>query len=155
MAASSTLEGVAALTAQLQALGKLEDGLALKRAVKAGIKPAYDHAVEIIPVGTRLHRSLSSKRLKAAGIHGYTVPPGFAKANLRTLSTVNSAKNVASGLLSVRKAAEYATKYLELGTRKMQAHPWLRRSLLESRDACEEALRANLLKSVLKAARTT
>jgi HK97 gp10 family phage protein len=144
MAASFTLEGVAALTKQLEALGKLENGQALRRAVKAGIKPALTHAQEIIAVGTIPFRTYD----------GLLVNAGFAKASLRTISTINSAKNIASGILGVRKRAFYAVKFLELGTRKMHAQPWLRRSLLESRDACEEAFRANLLKSVLKAAKT-
>jgi hypothetical protein len=143
MAASSTLEGVAELTRQLQALGKLEDGLALKRACKAGIKPALLRAQELIAVGTIPFRTYD----------GLLVAPGFAKLSLRTISTINSAKNVASGILGVRQRAYYATQFLELGTRKMAAQPWLRRSLLETRDACEEAFRANLLKSVLKAAK--
>jgi HK97 gp10 family phage protein len=141
---SSTLEGVAQLTRQLEALGSLEDGKALRRAVKAGIKPALLRAQQIIPVGTAPHR-LTNKLL---------VNAGYAKANLRTISTINGAKNVASGILGVRKLAFYALQFVELGTRKMAAIPWIRRALLESRDDCEVALKESIAASVEKAAKT-
>ena len=72
----------------------------------------------------------------------------------RTISTITAEKNVAAGLLSVRKAAYYAVQFLEFGTRKMPAQPWLRRSLIEARDRAEAALRHSLEVSVDKAART-
>lgn len=150
----SSLEGVAALTKQLEALGKLEDGKALRSAVKAGIKPALERAKELIPVGTEIHRLKTSKNVHKRGIKGMTVGPGFAKAALRTISTINAAKNIASGLLSVRKAAYYAVQFVEFGTRKMAAEPWLRRAFSETRDAQEEAFRASIQASVLKAAKT-
>jgi HK97 gp10 family phage protein len=144
MAASWTLEGVAALTRQLQTLGKLDDGKALKRAVKAGITPALKIAQAIIPIGTEPHRTYQ----------GLLVAPGFAKTQLRTISTINSAKNIASGILGVRKAAYYILQYVELGTRFQRAQPWIRRALLEGRDEGEQALRASLAADVEKAAKT-
>lgn len=140
----STLEGVAALTKQLNALSSLEEGRALKRAVKAGIKPALTRAQEIIPVGSMPHR-LSN---------GLLVNYGYAKAALRTISTINSAKNIASGILGVRKLAYYALQFVEMGTRKMPAQPWIRRALSESRSDCEEAFRASIQRSVERAAAT-
>jgi HK97 gp10 family phage protein len=148
-----SLEGVAELTRQLQALASLEDGKALKRCVKSGINEAFKRAQQIIPVGTQIHRAATTKRQKHFGIKGITVGPGFAKASLRTISTINAEKNIASGILSTRKAAYYAVQFLEFGTHKMPAHPWLRRSLLESRDAAEGALRNSLQVSIDKAAK--
>jgi HK97 gp10 family phage protein len=140
-----SLEGVAQLTRQLQALGKLDDGKALRRAVGAGIKPALRIAQSIIPVGTEPHRTYQ----------GLLVAPGFAKTQLRTITTINAAKNIASGILGVRKAAFYILQYVELGTRFQRAQPWIRRALLEGRDDGEAALRASLQKDVLKAAKTS
>ena len=148
------IEGVAELTRQLNALASLEEGKGLKRCVKSGINEALKRAQEIIPVGTLIHRTATTKKQKHLGIAGYTVPPGFAKASLRTISTINSAKNVASGLLSTRKAAYYAVQFLEFGTHKMRAQPWLRRSLLEARDKAEDALKRSLQVTIDKAAKT-
>jgi HK97 gp10 family phage protein len=138
---SFTLEGVAALTKQLEALGSLENGQALKRCVKSGINEALKVARQIIPVGTKPHR-LSN---------GLLVNYGYAKSQLRTISTINSAKNVASGILGVRKLAYYILQFIELGTRKTPAQPWIRRALLQSRDDAELALRNSLQVSINKA----
>jgi HK97 gp10 family phage protein len=153
--ARASLEGVAALTRQLQALKSLDDGKALKRCVKAGINVARDRWEQTIPVGIELHRAAISKRLKARGIKGLALGPGFAKQNIRTISTINSSKDIASGLLGVRKAAYYVLQFVELGTRFQRAQPTLRNALYGTRDSVEEALRASLAKDVEKAAKTT
>jgi HK97 gp10 family phage protein len=155
------LSGIAELTKQLDALTSLEDGKALKRCVKAGINEALKRAREIIPQEGinghqgRAHRLKVSKALheKYGGI-GALVTPGFAKRSLRTISTINESKDVASGVLGVRKAAYYAVQFLEFGTHKMKAQPWLRRALLEARDDAERKLKKSLEVSVAKAAKT-
>jgi HK97 gp10 family phage protein len=146
MAFYNPLEGVAALTKQLKALGSLDDGKALKRCVKAGINVALEQAIATCPVGTDLHRLAIRKRLRG---------PGFAKASLRTIATINGTKDIASGLLGVRKAAFYVLQYVELGTRYQRAQPFLRNALLSTRDRVEEALKTSLANDVEKAAKTT
>ncbi|HEY4970955.1 MAG TPA: HK97-gp10 family putative phage morphogenesis protein [Steroidobacteraceae bacterium] len=136
---------MAALTKQLNQLSSLDEGRALRLAVKAGIKPALIHAQALIPVGTQPHR-LSN---------GLLVNYGYAKAALRTISTINGAKNIASGILGVRKLAFYALQFIELGTRKMPAQPWIRRALLEARPECEEAFKAAIARAVERAAGKT
>jgi HK97 gp10 family phage protein len=145
MATRSSLEGVAALTKQLIALQKLDDGKVLKSAVKAGINEALKKAQEYVPVGTVPHRTYQ----------GLLVAPGFAKSQLRTIATINAAKNVASGLLGVRKAAYYILQYVEFGTRFQRAQPFIRRALMDAREDAEAKLRGVLQKAVDKAARTT
>ena len=142
-----TLEGVAALTRQLKELGSLEDGKALRRAVRAGIKPAQKRAISLIPKGTVPHRLYN----------GLLVAPGYAATAIRSISTINSAKNIASGILGVRKGAYYAVNFITFGifgTRRKAANPWLQNALLDSRNECEEAFRESLRKSVEKAAKT-
>jgi HK97 gp10 family phage protein len=141
--ARPSLNGVAELTKQLNQLGSLEEGQALRRAVKAGIKPALVRAREIIPVGRVPHRTYK----------GLLVAPGFARQSLRTISTINAAKNIASGLLGVRKEAYYILQFVEFGTRFIPAQPWIRRALLESRSDCEEAFRASIAAAIEKAAK--
>ena len=141
----SSLEGVAALTRQLIALGKLDDGKALKMAVRAGIKETLKAAQAIAPVGTEPHRTY----------RGLLVAPGFSKASLRIIATVNSQGNIASGILGVSKEAYYVLQYYELGTRKQPAHPYLRQALSNARTNSEEALRASLERAVMRAAKTT
>lgn len=140
----STLEGVADLTQQLIALGKMDDGHDLKLAVRAGMKPALDQAKATIPVSSKPHR-LS----KTYG--SQLVNSGFARSNIVVITTLNGDKNIASAILGVKAAAFYAVRFVELGTRKMAPHPWLRRSLLDKRDACEEAFKASMQRSVDRA----
>lgn len=144
MAVRSTLEGVAALTRQLNELTSLQEGRALRGAVRAGMKPALARAQTLAPVGSEPHR------LK----NGLLVAPGYAKSTEKIVTTINSAKNVASAIMSSGKLAVYEAVFQELGTWKMPAHPWLRRSLLESRSDCEIAFRASIAAAVERAART-
>lgn len=116
----------------------------MRLAVKAGIKPALVRAQEIIPVGTQPHR-LSN---------GLLVNYGYAKAALRTISTINPAKTLASGILGVRKLAYYALQFIEMGTEKMAAQPWIRRALQETRSECEEAFKASIARAIERAAKT-
>jgi HK97 gp10 family phage protein len=141
--ARSSLEGVAELTKQLNQLSSLDEGRALRLAVKAGIKPALIRAQELIPVGRVPHRTY----------RGLLVAPGFAKKSLRTISTINAAKNVASGILGVRKEAFYILQFVEFGTRFIPAQPFFRRAFLESRSECEEAFRAAIARAVERAAK--
>jgi len=137
----SSLEGVAALTKQLISLQKLDDGKALKSAVKAGINEALKKAQEYVPVGIVPHRTYQ----------GLLVAPGFAKTQLRTISTINAAKNIANGILGVRKAGFYILQYVEMGTRFQRPQPFIRRALMDAREDAESKLRASLQKSVDKA----
>ncbi len=138
----STLEGVAALTQQLNALTVLEEGRALKGAVRAGMKPALLQAQMTAPVGSMPHR------LK----NGLLVAPGYARSTLRIVTTINSAKNIASAIMSTRALAYYEAVFQEIGTWKMPAHPWLRRALLDTRDAGETAFKESIGRAVARAA---
>lgn len=136
-----TLEGVAKLTKQLQSLGKLDDGKALRAAVRAGIQPAFERAAQAIPIGTEAHRTY----------RGLLVAPGFAHSQIKRATTINADKNIASAVLSVSKEAYYAVNFVEIGTRYQPPQPWLRNSFTEQRDAMEEKLRASLQRSLDKA----
>lgn len=142
-ATRSTLEGVGDLTRQLISLGKLDDGQALRRAARAGMKCTYTLAVATIPVGTEPFRTYD----------GLLVAPGFAKENIRIITTLNGQKNIGSAIMSVRKRAFYAVLFLEFGTRFMRAQPWIRRAFFDSRSDAEEAFRESLARDVEKAAK--
>jgi HK97 gp10 family phage protein len=144
MATRSTLEGVADLTKQLIALGKLDDGRPLKNACRAAMKPALARAQSYIPKGTEPHRL-------AAAYGKLLVAPGYAAQALRVITTINDQKNIASAVMSVRKAAFYAALFVEMGTRYQRAQPWLRRALFDSRDDAEQAFKNSLARDVLRA----
>lgn len=147
MAFKNPLEGVAALTKQLEALKSLDDGKAMKRCVKAGIQEVYKAARDEIPIYKYAHRL-------APTYGSQLVAPGFARDNLRVISTINAAKNVASGILGVRKRAFYAVSFVNHGTSKQPANPFMQRALFKARDAAEQKLHDSLQKDVIKAAKT-
>lgn len=111
----SALEGVADLEKKLLQLGQVAAVPILRAAVRAGIKPALERARELIPVGTQAHRTYK----------GRLVAPGFAKRNLRVITTASSDGRTVSAALGFRREAFYA-RFLETGTAKMSARPWLR-----------------------------
>jgi len=145
MATRSTLEGVAALTRQLIALGSLDDGKALKLACRAAMKPALARAQAAIPVGTEPHRLRN----------GLLVAPGYAKSTLKIAVTINGQKNIASSVMSVGKGAYYAVKFVEFGTRTQAAQPWFRSSFANARSDAEAAFKDSLQRSVERAAKSS
>ena len=143
MATRSTLEGVAQLTKQLQALGKLDDGKPLRAATRAGMKFAFNRALATMPVGTEPHRTYD----------GLLVAPGYAKTTLRIITTLNQQKNIGSAIMTVNKRAYYEVLFVEFGTRYQPAQPWFRRSFFDARNDAENAFRQVLEAAVLKAAK--
>jgi HK97 gp10 family phage protein len=137
------LDGTAALLRQLEELGKLEDGKALRSAVRAGMKPAMDRAKAMIPQGIDPHKTFK----------GRLVAPGFAKRSIRVVTKLSKDKQKASAALGVRAEAFYAVNFVELGTSKMAARPWLRPAFASTLQQQTEAMSASLRKSILKAAK--
>lgn len=140
----SALVGVASLTKQLEALGKLEDGKALRDSARAGLKPTFTRAQATIPVGTVEHRTYK----------GRLVAPGFGKRSLRLLVSMSKDKTKATAILGVRAEAFYEVVFVELGTSKMAAQPWFRSAFYSTRPQQEEGIAKSLQKSIDKAAKT-
>lgn len=141
---ANRLEGVAELTRKLDSLKKLDDGKALRAAVRAGIKPAADRAKATAPVGTEAHRTYK----------GRLVAPGFTRRSVRSVTKMSRDKQKATALLGVRAEAFYSLQFIELGTSKFPKRPWLRPAFEATQAAQETALAASLRKSVEKAAKT-
>ena len=138
------LEGVAQLTRQLDALGSLEDGKVLRAVVRAGMTPARKKARQLIPVGVDAHRTYK----------GRLVAPGFAQRSIVIVVSLSRDKQKATAILGVKAEAFYAIQFVEMGTSKMAAQPWLRPAFYGTREEQEAALAEALRKFVLKAART-
>ncbi len=137
MANDQALKGVAALTAQLRDIGTLDTGKALRAGVRAGMRPALLAARAKIPVGKKAHRlakSYGSER----------VEPGFAKKSIRTITTLSPDKQKSTAILGVRKRAFYAVNFVEIGTSKMAAEPWLRPAFYSTQEAQKQALKDKL-----------
>lgn len=121
---TNLLEGVAELEKKLENLKLKQQTAVLRAAVRAAMTPARDRAVELIPVGVDAHRTFK----------GRLVAPGFAKRSIRMVTKVEQGGAVVSAALGVRREAFYAVNFVELGTAKMPAHPWLRPALKTTQD---------------------
>lgn len=139
------LEGVKALSAQLDNLKKGLDVKVMRAAVRAGIKPAFERAAQTIPIGKDVHRTYK----------GRLVAPGFSKRSLRIVTKVTKSGGVynVSAALGVRREAFYAVLFTELGTSKIPAHPWLRPALRNTQAAQQAALADRLKKRIEALAR--
>ncbi len=135
----------AQLFRQLRALARNAQGRALRRAVRAGITPALERARNLIPVGVDSH---------ALENGGREVAPGFAKKNIRAIVKVSRDKSKAEAILGVRLAARYAVDFVELGTSKTPAQPWLRPAYDQTRQQMQEAMAQSLRETIAAAAST-
>ncbi len=140
---ASSLEGVAKLSKQLAELGQVVQGKGLRETVRTAIKPARDKAKALIPVGVDAHQTHK----------GRLVAPGFAKRSIAVAVKLGRTGQSARASLGVRPEAFYAVNFVELGTAKMSAHPWLRPAFESTRAQQESAVADGLRKVIEKAAR--
>jgi len=138
------IQGGAQLRRQLLQLSRNAQGRALRAAVRAGIKPAQARAKQLIPVGDEAHKTEQGK----------VVRPGFARRSIRAIVKVSRDKTRAEALLGVRKEARYAVQFIELGSSKTPAQPWLRPAFASQQQQMVEAIAESLRKTIADAANT-
>lgn len=143
MAVKAELTGVPQLVAQLRALQGLEDGKAIRAAVKFAIRPAVVKARETIPVGTQPHKTYK----------GRIVAPGFARRSIKVATFISKDKQSATAVIGVKAEAYYATQFLELGTSKMAARPWLRPAMTATADEQLKRLSTGLSRAIARLAK--
>lgn len=105
----------------------------MKAAAEAA-EPIAQRARALIPVGVDAHRTYK----------GREVQPGFARANIRVKVTLNKDKTAASAAVGVQPEAFYAVQFVELGTSKMPAQPWLRPAYAATRQQVQALLAKNI-----------
>lgn len=139
---SGALQGVTQLMRQLEELG-MEDGKALRASVRAGAAVVVKRAKQLIPEGADMHRTHK----------GRLVAPGFAKRSIRAVTKLSRDKQKASAAIGVRSEAFYATQFVELGTSRQPAAPWLRPAQEQTQQEQLQAVAGSLRKSIDKAAK--
>lgn len=126
---TSSLEGVADLTAKLRALASpKEQAATLRAAVRTPMREvmrlAKVNIARVSPGQRPLHRTYK----------GRIVSAGFAARNVRMIVKMSKDKQKAQAILGVRAEAFYALQFLELGTAKIASRPWLQPAFSQSRD---------------------
>jgi len=141
MTDTRTIKGLDELSKKLVALGADLGAKTLRQSTRNAMTIIKREAKLRIPVGDRAHRTYK----------GRLVPPGFAKASIKAVSRRprrGSAKARVS--LGVKKEAFYATQFVELGTSKMQARPWLVPAMEAKRSAAEQKIASELKRKIDK-----
>lgn len=131
------LEGFAELSAQLKELGEKAGGRVLRAAVTSAALPALNAIKAAAPVGDRVHKTFK----------GRLVAPGFLSRNLRrkTLKTQDTGRAIV--LIGPLSEAFYA-KFLEAGTTKMSARPFMEPMFDAANPAMIARLREQLKKGI-------
>lgn len=137
------LEGAQTLDRRLAALGAAGGKKVLMGALRAAMKIALDEAKVRLPIGSVEHKTYK----------GRLVSPGFAQRSLRIIVVANAKEGVYAKL-GVRWEAFYAVQFIELGTAKMPARPWLVPSFLSTKEAQLARLSAELEARIKKAAQS-
>lgn len=112
----------------------------LRPTVKKAMEIAYDRAQALIPTSAEKHKSYL----------GHELPPGFAKASIRIITRQRSDKQAVTAIMGVRKEAYYAVQFVEIGTAKQQAQPWLRPSMASTASAQADSVAQDFKTRILK-----
>jgi HK97 gp10 family phage protein len=126
----ANLQGVDELVFKLRKLGSLEDGKALRKSGRDGMKPVREAARSKIPVALEAHRSYK----------GETIEPGYAKAHIRLVTFLSKDKKTTKASVGVNKRAYYAVQFVERGTKRAPPHPWLRPAFKEKQGEIKQGM---------------
>ncbi|KAI2693137.1 HK97-gp10 family putative phage morphogenesis protein [Pseudomonas sp. TNT3] len=146
---SLTVQGFGELQADFERLAKSVGNKIVRDAVIAGARVARDEAQSKVPVRTgKLKKNIVAVRLKQSDT------PGGATAGIRVRKPTG--KSVKSRSPAGKKGqvtqadydAPFYWKFLELGTSKMQAHPFIRPAWDGSLPQIEKAVADKLAEGI-------
>lgn len=146
---ASELRGVGELTAKLLALGVEVAGKNMRSAARESMKIAYNYAQATIPVWQPPENSRGYHKTYKGNI----AFPGYAQRHLRLASAIDKRNGVIRAVLGVSKEAYYTVQFVEFGTSRQPAQPWLRNSLEVTQNQVLSALTANIKKRLEKIAK--
>lgn len=144
MAGAVNVEGLKELSAKLKELGETVAARNLKGAAKDAMLPTEQAAKANIPVGSILHKTYK----------GRTVTPGFAQRSVkRAVTSARGSKNIVKAMVGVAREAFYAVAFLERGTSKMPARPWLVPAFESTQGQVLQLFKESLKKRIERAAK--
>lgn len=145
MPKSDQLKGTKELARKLSELGAAAGGKALRNAALLAMTPVVSDAKRRIPVNDRDYLKRSYK--------GTPIAPGFAKSQIAKKTLISRDKTRAYALVGVKPEAYYATQFVERGTSKQPAQPWLRPAFRTNRREVLRRLANQLRKNIMKVAK--
>jgi HK97 gp10 family phage protein len=137
---ANKLEGVAAMTKALNELGARTAAKELRGTARAAMKIVHEKAMATMPVGAFPHTTYRGRRVFG----------GFSKRNLKLATRINKYSKSVEAIVGPSREAFYATQFVELGTSKMPARPWLRPAFESSQDAVLSEISSQLRKRIAR-----
>lgn len=136
------MAGFKELSRKLAALSAMEQGRVIRSAATAGGTVVVRKARANVPVGTVPHKTYKGRWVSA----------GFLKRSLKKSSRMARDKQSVTVKIGVKSEAFYGTQFLELGTSRHPARPWLRPALQTSQAEIVAAMREKILAHIKKIA---
>lgn len=131
------IEGLKALSKQLEKLGKELGTKTLRNASRSAMAPTHKKIKALTPVGKRAHRTYK----------GRLVAPGFLKRSIRLGSRAK--KGYVTASISAKPEAFYGM-FLVIGTKKIAAKDFFFRIFANDRAGIESRLISELKKRIAK-----
>lgn len=135
---ANEIEGLRELSEKLNELGVTLGGKALRQGTMLATTPAFREIKAGAPVGTRAHKTYK----------GRLVAPGYLKRSIKRKSYLNKRRGSALVRIGVDPEAFYGVQFVELGTKKMDARPFVLEAFKRNRKAMESRLSAMLAKKI-------
>ena len=145
------ITGFKELSAQLTKMGEAVGGKALRSAAMTATLPVVKRAKANIPVGTPPYES--GDPYPVTTNKGRLRTPGFAKRNIARKSILSRDKRFVGVMIGVKPEAFYAIQFIEFGTSKTPAQPWLAPALKASRAEIDARMKKRLKQLIDKAAK--
>jgi HK97 gp10 family phage protein len=148
MTRSIHIEGIEELSAKLEALTSKEKVSVLRKAGKDAVEPVLSEARARIPQSKLNQYENGRKNYK-----GVTIYAGHASRSVAAKVWVSRTGSVMAASIGVLKSAFYAVNFVELGTSKQAAQPWLRPALESTHNQVIDIIGAGLRVFIEKIAR--
>jgi HK97 gp10 family phage protein len=141
---ASELLGVRELSAKLDQLSEKVRGSTLRKAANAAVKPVIADAKSRIPINKtdELHKTHK----------GRSVAPGFAQRSIAAKVSLSHDRRAVFASIGVKREAFYAVNFVEVGTSKQTAQPWLRPAFDAMQSRIMSTFADVLRKQILKVA---
>lgn len=128
------VQGLRELQEKLKNFGPRLGGSILKRAAQQAMAPVLKEARATAPVGSEPHKTYK----------GRLVAPGFLSRNIKAKSVLSKDKSTAKAMVGPTREAFYGTAFVERGTSKMAAQPFLVPAFTAKKDEVTERFKVRM-----------
>lgn len=157
--ATETVQGLREFGRKLDKLGTALRGKSLRSAAFTGMLPALKEAKAAVPIATPPYGPYKNRwgakldPYPRKTYKGRLVLPGFTSRNVIRRSFLSKDKRSVTVRVGVKREAFYALSFIEWGTSRYPARPWLEPSFRRSKDSVLSRFSSRAKKLIENAAR--